>query len=820
MGDQGISTQLLLPSGSVCFSYTSAPWRLFLRKEVFYPRENFSHPYNLRLLCEQILRDTFSESCTRISQDERWKMKDLLGDLEVGLDSLDTTEDSVKKRIVVAARDNWANYFSRIFPVSGESGSNVQLLGVSHRGLRLLKVTQGPSIYTPQLKTLCSYSFAEVLGVECLGDSTLELTLKSEQLVLHTAGARAGAIKAMVELFLGELKKDSGYMVALRSYVTDDCSLLSFHRGDLIKLLPATNLEPGWQFGSTGGRSGLFPVDIVQPAAAPDFSFSPGRSADRRKSQLLLGEPGPAQRERVLEGPSRPQSRAHSDNSEASSLPFSAVSAALSMDSHNYTMQEFALRYFRNPQPLLAQAGGGAQGKAMTSLVQYTKVPIQESLINFADEDMNRQAVESFQLLMQFMGDQPKPRGKDEMDLLYELLKLFREKENLRDEIYCQVVKQVTGHPQPELCARGWSFLSLLAGLFPPSTTLMPYVTKFLQDSGRTQELAQSSQEHLQLTVKYGGRQRLPSPGEMKAFLEGKKVRLLLIHLPGGVDYKTNIGTFTVVAEVLEELCWKMGITDPEEMQEFALFVIQGEGQLVRPLRPHEYLNNVAVNPDVSLHSRRLSWDTRLHFDNPTYISIHYSQVRRDYLQGKLLISAQADAQVAMLAALQHISRAHKEPPSEHDLLTYLPRPLQNQVNVATMRSLVDQELRQLRGCSSQEAQISFIETVSQLPLFGYTVYVVLRVSDLTMPRPSLLGLNRQHLILMDPSSQTPCCSIALRDLHRLHLLSPLDEGGPPGLELNYGSADHPQTIWFELPQAQELKHTIIFLLDHGATSI
>ncbi|NXX43083.1 MY15B protein, partial [Tricholaema leucomelas] len=264
--DADIKTQLYKLATSVSFSYANPAWKIFLRKEVFYPKENFSHPYCLNLLCEQIMRDTFSDSCFRISREEKRKMKDLLMELRVGNSAQSIQEDGIKKRIVLAARDNWANYFSRLFPVHSENGSDVQILGVSHRGMRLLKVVKAAGYKPEHLKSLRSYSFADVLSVELKGSTTLEFSLKTEQLSLHSP--KAPRIKAMVELFTQELRQDTNYVVALRSYISDDKSLLSFQKGDLIELLPMQGVEPGWQFGSTGGRCGIFPTSLVQLAAA------------------------------------------------------------------------------------------------------------------------------------------------------------------------------------------------------------------------------------------------------------------------------------------------------------------------------------------------------------------------------------------------------------------------------------------------------------------------------------------------------------------------------------------------------------------------
>ena len=55
--------------------------------------------------------------------------------------------------------------------------------------------------------------------------------------------------------------------------------------------------------------------------------------------------------------------------------------------------------------------------------------------------------------------------------------------EALRDEVYCQVMKQTTNNKSsvPESCQRGWRLFSVIAAYFTCSEILKPYLLKYLE---------------------------------------------------------------------------------------------------------------------------------------------------------------------------------------------------------------------------------------------------------------------------------------------------------------------------------------------------
>ncbi|XP_013922588.1 PREDICTED: unconventional myosin-XVB-like [Thamnophis sirtalis] len=802
--DANVKTQLFNLSASVSFSYANPIWKLFLRKEVFYPRENFSHPYCLNLLCDQILRDTYSESCIRISKEERRKMKDLLTEFHVGMDVSSITEEGIKKRIVVAARDNWASYFSRLFPVKGENGSDVQILGVSHRGLQLLKKSKEATFSSEHLKVLCSFSYADVLSLELISRNVLQFSLKNEQLILHSQ--KAQQIKATVEVFLKELKQDSNYVIAMRNYVTDDKSLLNFKKSDFIRLLPMKGLEPGWQFGSIGGRSGLFPAGMVQVVAAPDYLNLHMNQQEEVRTVWKKN----TQEKMVIE-----EKSASSTESEVSrtSTPINSV------DICHYPMTEFAVAHFREARLMLPWSDMGTEQMALTLLVQHTEVPIQEALLCHSDDALNDLATKNFLTLMRFMGDQPGLKKQDKMDYIYEILQCCKYKKTLHDEVYCQVIKQITGNPNLDSCRHGWQLLSLLTGYFLPSNTLRPYITEFLQqicyDSNHPcSGIAEDCQSNLKKLITYGSRKHLPFLAEMRAFLKGHSLRRISVILPGGLQYSTKIKTFTVTADVLKEICEHIGVTELEEIQEFAILADKDKGKMRRPLHQEEYVQDYLLEESsIGLHFCRITWKIPLHFDNEVYINVHYNQVLQNYMTGKISLqhNTKLGQQLGILALLQHWAKGAPSIPTREELKNYIPVSAPH-LSPDIVEIAMAYQMETLEPLQPLQAQVRFIEHIIQLPLFGYNVFSVEKISAPDIPSPCIVGVNQEEIVARSKETQSNQIIIPLKQILRMKSFRPSKAAGLSGIEINYGSMENPKTIWFELQQAKTLYHLITII--------
>ncbi|XP_034292155.1 unconventional myosin-XV-like [Pantherophis guttatus] len=420
---------------------------------------------------------------------------------------------------------------------------------------------------------------------------------------------------------------------------------------------------------------------------------------------------------------------------------------------------------------------------------------------------------------MRFMGDQPGLKKQDKMDYIYDILQRCKDKKTVHDEVYCQVIKQITGNPNLDSCHHGWQLLSLLTGYFLPSNTLRPYVTEFLQqiccDSNHPcSEIAKDCQSNLRKLIAYGGRQHLPFLAEMRAFLKGHCLRRISIILPGGLQYNAKFKTFTVTAEVLKEICEHIGVTELEEIKEFAILANKDKGKMIRPLHQEEYVHDYLLEESsIGLHFCRITWKIPLHFDNAGYINVHYNQVLQNYMTGTMLLqhTTKLGQQLGILALLQHWARGSPSVPTREELKNYIP--VSNiHISLDIVEIAMAYQLETIEPLQPLQAQIRFIEHMIQLPLFGYNVFSAEWISAPDIPSPCMVGVNQEEIVAMSRETQSNQIVIPLNQILRMKSLRPTSAAGLPGIEINYGTIENPKTICFELKQAKTLYHLITII--------
>ncbi|XP_023287831.1 unconventional myosin-XV-like, partial [Orussus abietinus] len=418
------------------------------------------------------------------------------------------------------------------------------------------------------------------------------------------------------------------------------------------------------------------------------------------------------------------------------------------------------------------QVSDGAEWtwKEQVDLVKYSAVPIEQSLLRL-DVELSTLAVECFLCLMRYMGDQPLPVDMSEVNCVYTILMHCHEYEPLRDEVYCQLMKQTTNNKSlnADSCQRGWRLFSIVAAYFTCSEGLRPYLTKYLETAAYDKRRAYHGTatvclQNLRKTVKYGGRKSVPSVEEIMAISAGRNAKRQIYRLPGGTERVINTKCTTVVQDVIEEMCSAISVRNPNEMDEFSLYCIVDGDAFNMPLARGEYVLDVTTE----LHKNHLMfclifcrsvWYFPLRLDTPLYIEVVFNQIVPDYLEGLLLVipgehlSQEVIYDMAQVAALLHRAADMTHEPSTKDIKYLLPKPALSLRDPRPQQwaNMVQQAWTSVQHISAAGTKAQVLEILSKWPLFGSSFFAVKRVPEgKEKGGDHILALNRHGVHFID----------------------------------------------------------------------
>lgn len=105
-----------------------------------------------------------------------------------------------------------------------------------------------------------------------------------------------------------------------------------------------------------------------------------------------------------------------------------------------------------------------------------TREPLKQPLLKkvLAQEELSQEAQLAFVALMKYMGDYPSKRVRSVNELTDQIFEGALKAEPLKDEIYCQILKQITENHIKYSEEKGWELLWLLQVCSPPVTFCYP----------------------------------------------------------------------------------------------------------------------------------------------------------------------------------------------------------------------------------------------------------------------------------------------------------------------------------------------------------
>ncbi|XP_021186017.2 myosin-VIIa isoform X1 [Helicoverpa armigera] len=655
----------------------------------------------------------------------------------------------VKEDVVSYAKFKWPLLFSRFYEAYRNSGPNLPKNDV------IIAVNwTGVYVVDDQEQVLLELSFPEITTVASqktnkVFTQTFSLsTVRGEEFTFQSPNAED--IRDLVVYFLEGLKKRSKFVIALQDYKApgEGSSFLTFNKGDLIILEEDSTgesvLNNGWCIGRCERtmERGDFPAETVYVLPAltkppPDILTlfcQEGASHGRRAPTATY------------------------NGTEIKDKP--------------HTLLEYAMDHFRLPPKRTVSKAltlSTAKRGGSEELWRHSREPIKQPLLKKlqAKEELAEEACFAFTAILKYMSDLPSKRPRIGNEYTDHIFDGPLKHEILRDEIYCQIMKQLTDNRNRMSEERGWELMWLATGLFACSQGLLRELTLFLRT--RRYPIAQDSLQRLQKTLRNGQRKYPPHQVEVEAIQHKTTQIFHKVYFPDDTDEAFEVDSSTRAKDFCQNIAQRLNLRSSEG---FSLFVkiadkvisvpegdfffdfVRHLTDWIKKARP----TRDGITPQFTYQvffMKKLWTNTVPGKDRAADVIFHFHQELPKLLRGYHRCGRDEAARLAALAYRARFGDNKQELQAIPQMLRELiPADLIKLQSSADWKRAIVASYNTDAGMTPEDAKITFLKVIYRWPTFGSAFFEVKQTTEPNYPELLLIAINKHGVSLIHPQSK------------------------------------------------------------------
>eukprot|EP01029_Cantina_marsupialis_P015082 TRINITY_DN3303_c0_g1_i1.p1 TRINITY_DN3303_c0_g1~~TRINITY_DN3303_c0_g1_i1.p1 ORF type:complete len:930 (-),score=396.95 TRINITY_DN3303_c0_g1_i1:530-3319(-) len=497
--------------------------------------------------------------------------------------------------------------------------------------------------------------------------------------------------------------------------------------------------------------------------------------------------------------------------------------------SKDVTMEQFAEENFN-----LKRKGFFGRKTQVEKVLGWKKDIIRTSLLTLPKE-LIAVAVQCFRNITGYMGD--RNTSKEGEGHAYKLLKnCLHAPEELRDEVYCQLVKQTTRNPDLQSRLKGWELMSVLAGSFPPTELLEPFLLSYCADCAtdrksnpKVRTYAKHVSLKLERVTELGARRETSTSIEVEAAKDLSPVAVR-VHLLGDRSLIVPVESWTTASELVRIVCATLKIGDH---QPFGIFETNQNGE-ERILEDDERVLDLVAYWQRVFDEGKEKADKKNGGERFKFVFkvVYYLNIAEEDLAGQKELFMQAVYDVVSnrypctekdcltLAALQ-LQATLGDAPDEAEGYFYISDPTLREILPAKLledgrgvelKTAISNYHRKLNGISKDDAMQSHLDFVKQWKIYGSSFFFVEPQMSSTLPPEAFLAVNPHGVLIINPDTKETLFDYAYAEL-------PTWGHSEASFVLHVGTLMQQEKLVFKTDQGKEINTLIGTYVSHLCNS-